>query len=64
MKKKELIKKLKKYGWLKFGEGANHEIWTNGEQKLSIPRHAEINEITAKSIVKTAGSNPGRKQQV
>jgi hypothetical protein len=37
------------------------EIWTNGEQKLPIPRHSEVNELTAKAILKTAKSNLGRK---
>lgn len=62
MKKKELIKKLQGYGWWKYGEGANHEKWTNGEQKLPIPRHTEINEYTAKSIMKIVKSNPVSKK--
>jgi len=61
VKKKELIKRMKTYGWWKYGEGSNHEIWTNGEQKLPIPRHSEVNELTAKAILKTAKSNLGRK---
>lgn len=52
---------MKEFGWWKYGEGSNHEKWTNGEQKLPIPRHAEINEFTAKGILKIAQSNPGKK---
>jgi len=61
MKKRELIKRMKTCGWWKYGEGSNHEIRTNGEQKLPIPRHSEVNELTAKAILKTAKSNLGRK---
>jgi predicted RNA binding protein YcfA (HicA-like mRNA interferase family) len=60
MKKRELIKRLKEFGWWKYGEGSSHEKWTNGEQKLPIPRHAEINEFTAMGILKIAQSNPGK----
>lgn len=30
-------------------EGANHEVWTIGDERLVIPRHREINEHTAKA---------------
>ena len=59
MKKKLLIKRLRELGWWKYGEGARHEKWTNGEQKTVVPRHAEINEHTAEGIVKAARANPG-----
>lgn len=32
-------------------EGGNHEIWSIGGQRLVIPRHREINEYTARSII-------------
>ncbi len=35
-------------------QGGNHELWQIGEQMLTIPRHNEINELTAKSILRTA----------
>lgn len=35
-------------------EGANHEIWTFGGERLVIPRHRDINERTARSIIKKA----------
>ena len=52
MKKRKLIKILKEYGWHKYDEGKRHEKWTNGSLKTTIPRHIEINEITAKQIIK------------
>lgn len=60
MKKKQLEKVLKNLGWYKYAEGANHEKWTNGKgEKTTVPRHNEINEITAKSIIKMAQKSPG-----
>ncbi|MBM4310633.1 MAG: type II toxin-antitoxin system HicA family toxin [Deltaproteobacteria bacterium] len=65
MMKKFLVKRLRDLGWWKYGQGGSHEKWTNGEQKTVVPRHAEINELTAKAIIKTARANPGmpRKDQ-
>jgi len=54
MKKKDLEKRLKSYGWWLERHGSNHDIWTNGEVKIPIPRHREVNELTAKSILRTA----------
>ncbi len=62
MKKKQLEKQLKKFGWWRYDEGSNHEKWTNGELKTTVPRHREINEITAKAIVKLAKENPGEEK--
>lgn len=35
-------------------EGANHEIWTIGSERLVIPRHRDVNERTAQDIIKKA----------
>ena len=55
MKRKDLIKKLEKNGWRKLREGANHDIYTNGKASEPIPRHTEVNELLAKSIIKRQG---------
>jgi len=55
MKRKVLIKKLEKEGWWKLREGANHDIYTNGKASEPIPRHTEVNELLAKSIIKRQG---------
>jgi mRNA interferase HicA len=52
MKKKKLIKEMRRLGWWFHREGGNHEIWTNGTFSVSIPRHKEIKENTAKGILK------------
>lgn len=41
-------------GWRFLREGANHEVWTNGKETEPVPRHREVNEMTAKAILKRA----------
>ena len=58
MKRKYLIRKLKKAGWVISRGGAKHDMATHPDRpgfKLPIPRHTEINEYTAKRILKEAG---------
>ncbi|MBI4403424.1 MAG: type II toxin-antitoxin system HicA family toxin [Deltaproteobacteria bacterium] len=54
MKYRDLVKQLRTLGWYLKRQGGSHEIWTNGEKVESIPRHQEINEITARTILKRA----------
>lgn len=55
MKRRDLIKLFEKKGWWKLREGGAHTVYTNGKDTEPIPRHNEINEITAKSIIKRWG---------
>lgn len=55
MKKRDLEKKFKKAGWYLLRHGGNHDVWTNGTDTEPIPRSKEINEITAKEIIKRRG---------
>lgn len=58
VKRKTLIKKIneaaktRSVGWDLVRQGANHEIWQCGNTKTVIPRHNEINEMTAEGICK------------
>lgn len=52
MKRKDLIKLLEKNGWWKLREGGGHTVYTDGKETEPIPRHNEINENTAKAIIK------------
>jgi hypothetical protein len=54
MKKRDLEKLFLKNGWIKV-EGGKHEKWIKGTETEMLPRHAEINEILAKSIIKRRG---------
>ena len=55
MKQKDLIKLLERNGWYKARDGGNHLIYTNGKFIEPIPRHKEIAEMLAKSIIKRRG---------
>lgn len=54
MKRRDLEKKLRELGWHLARHGANHDVWTRGECELVVPRHVEINEYTAKAILREA----------
>ena len=56
MKRRELIKKLRDAGW-QITHGSSHDMATHPGMpgKIMIPRHNEINEYTARGILKDAG---------
>jgi mRNA interferase HicA len=37
--------------------GANHDIYLLGSAKVVVPRHTEINELTARGIIKDASDH-------
>lgn len=55
MKRQILIKNLENAGYYLLRHGGGHDIYTNGSIQLVVPRHKELNEITAKQIIKKAG---------
>jgi len=54
MKRRDLIKKLESLGCHLSRHGGKHDWYTNEQTKISqaVPRHREINEQLAKSIIK------------
>lgn len=60
MKKKDIEKQISKLGWYLTRHGAKHDIWTNGVETIEIPRHREVNEFTARGIIKIVKANPGK----
>jgi len=52
LKQKDLIKLFLYKGWLFQRHGRKHDIYTDGIHTEQIPRHAEINEILAKAMIK------------
>lgn len=60
MKKRELLRRVRAIATsadlaLEFvREGANHEIWRIGSERIVIPRHREVNERTAEGILRRA----------
>lgn len=63
MKKRDLEKELRACGWLFLRPGGNHDIWTNGEINEPVPRRTEINEFTARAIIRKARNNPAKKRK-
>lgn len=56
MKRRDLIKKLEAAGYKIDRDDGNHTVYEKqGCRPIQIPRHREINENTAKSILKVAG---------
>ena len=52
MKRRDLIKLAEENGFKFLRNGGDHDIYTDGKKKVAIPRHKEINEITAKKIAR------------
>ena len=46
--------KLRELGWELVRHGARHDVWSKGEHEIPVPRHNEINEYTAKGILREA----------
>ena len=55
MKRRDLLKKLQANGWYFLREGGRHDIYTDGKRTEPIPRHRELDEELAKSIIKKYG---------
>jgi len=54
MKRRDLEQALRDLGWSLTRHGSRHDIWGKGEHELAVPRHNEINEYTAKAILREA----------
>lgn len=55
MKRRDLIKKLEDAGFKFERDGGSHDVYRRGSDEETVPRHREINEITAKKILKRWG---------
>jgi len=54
VKRKDLLKRLRVLGCVLLREGGHHSVFTDGVRTIPVPRHREINENTAKAILKAA----------
>lgn len=54
MRRLELEKRLRALDWVLARHGSHHDVWTDGEREITIPRHNEVNEYTAMAILKEA----------
>ena len=55
MKQRDLIKKLEAAGFVFERHGGNHDVYKRGNEEEQIPRHRELNEQLAKSIMRRWG---------
>jgi len=57
MKRRDLVRKLEEMGCVLVRHGGRHDWYTNPETKQSqpVPRHNEIHEQLARSILKKLG---------
>ncbi len=52
MKTKDLIALLERNGWKFKRHGANHDIYVKGNERESVVRHKEMDELLAQAIIK------------
>lgn len=56
MKRRDLIKQLETNGFRLIRDDGDHSIYkAQGKRPVQVPRHKEINENTARQILKDAG---------
>ena len=56
MKKRDLVRKLEKAGFVKVRDDGDHTVYfKKGYPPAPVPRSTEINEYTAREILKRAG---------
>lgn len=56
MKRRDLIKKLEAAGYKVARDDGDHTIYTKQDSRpVQVPRHRELNEYTARAILKQAG---------
>jgi predicted RNA binding protein YcfA (HicA-like mRNA interferase family) len=55
VKRQKLLKEILKRGAVFVRHGAKHDIYENPRTNAStqVPRHADVNEMVAKAIIKT-----------
>ncbi|MGH3313095.1 MAG: type II toxin-antitoxin system HicA family toxin [Streptomyces sp.] len=67
MKHRDLIAKIRKAARLhgvsfeKIRQRGSHEMWRCGTTQVVIPKHNEVNEITAESVCKTLEAEFGER---
>jgi hypothetical protein len=59
MKRHELLRLIARaarrrgVAWTLDRQGANHEVWRCGAVRVTMPRHRDINDVTAVAICRT-----------
>jgi hypothetical protein len=47
-------RRLRDLGWRLVRHGRKHDVWSDGERQEAVPRHADINERLAATILARA----------
>ncbi len=57
MKRRDLIRRIEELGAVFIRHGAKHDWYQNPVTKMAqpVPRHSEVNEMLAKSIIRKLG---------
>ena len=59
MKRHELLRRIaerarsQRVAWVRERQGTNHELWRCGPIQIAVPRHIELNEVTALGLCRT-----------
>jgi len=67
VKRRDLIRSIadaaraRGLSWELVREGADHEVWALDGRRVTIPRHREIKQLTARAILKTFEEEFGRR---
>ena len=56
VKRRELERRLRALGWCFLRHGGSHDVWTDGKNEATVPRHTEVTEGTARGILRYAES--------
>jgi mRNA interferase HicA len=54
VKRRDLERRLLNCGWRLLRSGGRHDVWTDGLREEAIPRHREVNERLALTILRRA----------
>jgi mRNA interferase HicA len=54
VKRRVLERRLTDCGWKFVRHGGNHDVWSDGRREEAIPRHREISERLAQTILRRA----------
>ena len=56
LKRRDLVKELEDGGFRLLRDDGDHTVYTKpGYRRIEVPKHREINEYTARAILKQAG---------
>jgi mRNA interferase HicA len=54
VKRRDLERRLASLGWTFLRHGGSHDVWSRGTRTIAVPRHSEVNEHTARDILRDA----------